>query len=105
MYTGDVRKQPATYRIPPDLLAAVTSEAAERGETVTEVVIRSMEAYIQRGETAGIAPAAPVAAVAVHTVPEWPADEVELPKEPPCRHPVASVSDAGVCGECGEDVW
>jgi len=108
MYTGDVRKQPATYRIPRDLLAAVTAEAAERGETVTDMVIRSMEAYIQRGEAAGVAPMAPVSAASVHTVPEWPADDAELPEEPQrpaCRHPVDRVNtDTGQC-ECGEDMW
>ena len=106
MYTGDVRKQPATYRIPPGLLAAVTVEAAERGETVTDMVIRSMEAYIQGGEAAGIAPVAPVADPAVHTVPEWPASYEEAPERPACKHPADRVdTDTSVCRDCGADVW
>jgi hypothetical protein len=106
MYTGDVRKQPATYRIPRDLLAAVTVEAAERGETVTVMVIRSMEAYIQRGEASGIAPRAPVAEVTVHTVPESPGRYEEAPERPACKHPADRVdTDTGQCGACGADVW
>ena len=110
MYTGDVRKQLASYRIPKGLLAAVTVEAAERGETVTDMVIRSMEAYIQRREAAGIVPAAPVSVATVHTVPEWPAGDVEAledePERRPCPHPAERVdTDTNICRDCGEDVW
>lgn len=96
MYTGDVRKQLASYRIPPGLLAAVTAEAAERGETVTDMVIRGMEAYIQRGEAAVSVPVAPVAESPVYTVPET--------LEPACKHP-AELVEAGECRLCGADVW
>ena len=109
MYTGDVRKHLASYRIPEDLLAAATVKAAECGETVTDAVIRGLRVYVQGGEAAGIVPAAPVSAVTVHTVLEWPAGDVETledePERPACRHPAGLVSETGVCGECGEDVW
>ena len=109
MYTGDVRKRLASYRIPEDLLAAATIKAAECGETVTDAVIRGLEAYVQGSEAAVVASTAPVSAVTVHTEPEvspWAAEaSEELPETSPCPHPAGSVRDTGVCHDCGEDVW
>ena len=105
MYTVDVAKRPATYRVPADLLAAATARAAERGETVTDAVIRGLEAYVRGEETAGIVPSAPVAAVTVHTVSEVPSSYVEPSAAPACKHPAVSVDELGMCHECGADVF
>jgi len=86
-----------TYRVDGDLLAAVTARAAERGETVTDVIIQRFRAYIRDDETAGIVSAPPVSEPPVYT-------PLESPEEPPCRHPAGQV-DAGVCQACGADVW
>ena len=102
MYTGDVGKRLASYRVDEDLLAAVTAKAAERGETVTDVVIRAFQVYIRDDGAAPVPSAPPVAALPVHTVPER---YQEPPQAPACKHPVASVNEFSVCRECGEDVW
>ena len=102
MYTGDVGKRLASYRVDGDLLAAVTTEAAERGETVTDVVIRAFQAYIRNDGAPEMASAPPVAAPPVHTAPERYEDP---PPAPACKHPVASVNEFSVCRDCGADVW
>jgi hypothetical protein len=80
-----------------DLLAAVTVRAAERGETVTDVIIQRFRAYIRDDEAAGIVSAPPVSEPPVYTPPE-------SPEEPACRHPAEAV-EAGECGICHADVW
>ena len=47
MYTGDVGKRSRTIRVDEALDDAVAAEAAERGETVTDVVVRAFEAYVR----------------------------------------------------------
>jgi hypothetical protein len=79
-----------------DLLAAVAVRAAERGETVTDVIIQRFEAYIRDAET--VAP--PVSEPPVYTPREAPASY----EAPPCKHPAGSV-EAGECRECGADVF
>lgn len=37
----------STFRIPLDLKAAAKARAAERGETLTAVIIRALERYIK----------------------------------------------------------
>ncbi len=50
IYTGDVGKRLGTYRADEELLAAVAVKAAERGETVTDVIIQRFRAYIRDDE-------------------------------------------------------
>lgn len=38
---------PRSFRIPGDLYAKVKARAAERGETVTDVIIRAMKRYVR----------------------------------------------------------
>ena len=104
MYTADVAKPSATYRLDRDLLATVRVLAAECGDTVTDAVTWGLRAYIRSKEAPLIEPTAPVAAPTVHTPYEAPAAYAEVPERRPCRHPADRV-DAGVCQECGEDVW
>jgi len=35
------------FRIPPDLKAAAQARAAERGETLTDVVLRALREYVK----------------------------------------------------------
>ena len=109
MYAVDVAKPSATYRLDGDLLAKVRVLAAECGETVTDAVDWGLRAYIRSKERGQIVSAAPVSVATVHTASEWPAGDVEAledePERSPCRHPAGLVSETGVCGECGEDVW
>jgi hypothetical protein len=79
-----------------DLLSAVAAKAADRGETVTDVIIQRFEAYIRDAET--VAPS--VNEAPVYTAPESPASY----EAPPCKHPAGSV-EAGECRECGADVF
>ncbi len=48
-----VPNQPRTplksFRIPEDLYAAAQAKAAERGESVSEVVRKALERYVKRG--------------------------------------------------------
>ena len=107
MYTGDVGKRLASYRVDRDLLAAVTAKAAERGETVTDVVIQRFEAYIRDDEEPAIPSAPPVAVTSVHTGNEWPGSYEESPEEPAannCKHPAEAV-EANECGICHADVF
>lgn len=105
MYTGDVRKHLASYRIPEELLATLAAVAAERGETATDGVIWGIGAYIQRGEAAGIVSSAPVSVASVHTHPEAPVEYAEAPRAD-CRHPADRVdTDTSTCLDCGADVW
>lgn len=39
---------PRSIRIPDDLWNAAKAKAAERGETVTDVVVRALERYVKR---------------------------------------------------------
>ena len=100
IYTCDVVKRLGTYRVERDVLADAASVAAERGETVTDVLVRALEAYIRAHRTGGIASAAPVNEPPVYT-------DVESPvsyDEPACRHPADAV-EANECGICHADVW
>jgi hypothetical protein len=36
-----------TTRIPPDLKAAAQARAADRGETLTDVILRALRAYVE----------------------------------------------------------
>ena len=99
IYTCDVPKRLGTYRVDRGLLAEVAARAAERGETVTDVLVRALEAYIRgasRGETAS---APPVDAPPVYTDVEYPVSH-----EASCRHPAECV-EAGECRNCGAEVW
>ena len=87
-----------TYRVEEALVKAVSAQARARGETVTDVIERAFQAYIQRDSPAQ----------AVYTSPVPPPQVIEeaiVPMESkrPCRHPSASVED-GVCHECGNEV-
>jgi hypothetical protein len=109
MYTGDVGKRLASYRVDRDLLAAVTAKAAERGETVTDVVIQRFQAYIRDDEEPSVPSAPPVVATSVHTGNEWPESYEESPEEPAannCKHPTDRIDvDTSVCRDCHADVW
>lgn len=108
------RKKIITYRVDEDEYATAAALAVSRGETITDMLTRAVRAFV-RGESIEEAvmrwpgapePAVPVQApLAPYTPVEVPASYEEAPERPACRHPAASVSDAGVCGECGEDVW
>jgi predicted HicB family RNase H-like nuclease len=37
-----------SFRIDPELYAAVQEKAAERGETVTDVVVQALQRYVKR---------------------------------------------------------
>ena len=106
IYTGDVVKRLGTYRVDCDLLASAAVCAAERGETVTNVIVNALQAYIRACKGGEIVSEAPVAAPPVYTPPETPAGYKEPSVDPPCRHPADQVDpDAGVCRACGADVW
>ena len=106
IYTCDVPKRLGTYRVDCDLLAAVAVRAAERGETVTDVIIQRFHAYIRGASTGDVASMPPVDAPPVYTDVEYPASYEAPPKVPPCKHPADRVDpDAGVCHECGAEVW
>lgn len=89
-----------TYRVEKALVETVAAQARVRGETVTDVIERAFQAYIQRDSPAQ----------AVYTPPAAPppqvVEEAIVPLEDgrPCRHPSGSVID-NMCRECGEDVW
>lgn len=42
---------PRSIRIPDDLWSATKAKAAERGETVTDVVVRALERYVKRASS------------------------------------------------------
>jgi hypothetical protein len=44
----DTHTPPRSIRIPDDLWNAAKAKAAERGETVTDVVVRALERYVKR---------------------------------------------------------
>lgn len=92
-------------RIGGPLRRAVAVKAAERGETVTDVITRAFEAYIRDDEAAPIGSVPPVSAPSVYTHPESPERYEELPGGPACKHPVASVDELGMCHECDTEVW
>lgn len=102
-------KRLKTYRLEPDECAGFAWAVSITGETETDVIRGAIRAYIQAVRGGTDAPVAPVAEMRVYTVPEWPAGDVEAledePGRPACRHPAGLVSETGVCGECGEDVW
>lgn len=104
IYTGDVAKRTGTYRADADLIDAAVAKAAERGETVTDLIVERLRAYIRDDWTGEAASVPPVAVPPVYTPREEPASYEDPPEDPPCRHPAASV-EAGQCRECGEDVW
>ena len=92
-----------TYRVDEELYAAVAAKAAERGETVTDLIIERFWAYIRNDEAAGIGSTPPVAKSPVYTVPE----ELSSYEEPPaerCQHPVDAV-DGDHCHACHTDIW
>jgi hypothetical protein len=93
-----------TYRADSDLIDAAVAKAAERGETVTDLIIERLEAYIRDDGAAEVAPAPPVAVPPVYTPVEAPASYEEAPEEPSCKHPADHV-EAGECGICHADVW
>jgi hypothetical protein len=95
-----------TYRADGDLIDTAVACAAERGETVTNVIIDALQAYIRGAGTGEVASAPPADAPPVYTPLESP-ERYEEPREvPPCRHPAGQVDpDAGVCRECGADVF
>ena len=107
IYTGDVAKRLGTYRAESDLIDAAVAKAAQRGETVTDLIVERLQAYI-RDDWTGQAPfAAPVTVPPVYTPVEAPPAYVEPPEEleaPPCKHPAERV-EAGECGICHADVW
>jgi hypothetical protein len=106
IYTGDVGKRLGTYRVDEALIAEALACAAERGETVTDVIIQALQAYIRAHRTGGIAFAAPVGDPSVYTDVESPVSYDEPAEDLPCKHPAGQVDpDAGVCHECGADVW
>ena len=106
IYTVDVAKRLGTYRVDEDLLAAVAARAAERGETVTDLIIQRFQAYIRDDVTAEIAVAPPVDEPPVYTDVESPVSYDEPAAKKPCRHPVDAVDpDTSICRECGADVW
>ena len=39
---------PRSVRIPDELWQAVKAKAAERGETVTDVIVKALERYVKR---------------------------------------------------------
>ena len=89
-----------------DLLSAVAAKTAERGETVTDMIVSALRAYIRDDEAAGTVSAPSVSEPPVYTPVESPARYEEPPGQPACKHPAGSVDlDAGVCRECGTDVW
>ena len=105
IYTVDVGKRLGTYRVDEDLLAAALVRATERGETVTDVIIRALCAYIRDSQPAGIVSAPPVAASLVYTDVESPVSYDEPAAAPSCKHPVGQVDpDTSICS-CGADVW
>jgi hypothetical protein len=91
-----------TYRADAELLVAVAAKAAGRGETVTAVIERAFQAYIQDG-----APAEPVYTPlerAAREVPPTTPSAGPLPgrvREPDldCRHPVG-MRIGDMCGKC-----
>ena len=106
IYSGDVAKRLGTYRVECDLLAAAAVKAAERGETVTDVLVRALCVYIRDSQPAGNVPVLPVAAPSVYTDVESPVSYDEPAAKKPCRHPVDAVDpDTSICRECGADVW
>ena len=100
IYTCDVAKRLGTYRVDRGLLADAAVCAAERGETVTDVIIRGLEAYIQGASRGVVASVPPVDAPPVYTDVEYPASH----EAPSCRHPAEYV-DAGECRNCHAEVW
>lgn len=107
IYTGDVGKRLGTYRVDRELLAAAAVCAAERGETVTDVIVGGLHAYIRRCRGGEITSAPPVNDSPVYTDREWPGSYDEPPAEPAvnnCKHPADQV-EAGECRSCGADVW
>lgn len=87
-----------------ELYAAVAAKAAERDETVTDVIIRALQAYIRDDRTAPVAPVLLLATSPVYTpVVMLPLDE-EPPGKQPCRHPAASVDALNICRECGTEI-
>ena len=104
IYTGDVVKRLGTYRVDCDLLASAAVCAAERGETVTDVLVRALEAYIRGAGTGEIGSAPPVAAPSVYTPVESPERYDEPANDLPCRHPADAV-DGTECRACGTEVW
>ena len=96
-------KELLTARIDGDLKRAVAAKAAERGETVTEVIVRAFTAYIQ-ADLAGQAasPAPPPSVEPVYTRP--PAQQARVSLSGQCPpHPKARVIK-GFCGACGRSV-
>ena len=106
-----------TYRVEEALVKAVAVQARAHGETVTDVIERAFQAYIQGDSPARAVytpptPALdPVAALRAQMegfgVPLTVASELEAAPEPekrPCRHPSGLIQDDGTCGECGNEV-
>ena len=106
IYTGDVAKRLKTYRLDPGECADFAWAVSETGESETEVLRRAILAYIQRVRTGGFAFAPPVDAPSVYTDVESPVSYDEPAEDRPCKHPAGQVDpDAGVCHECGGEVW
>ena len=105
IYTVDVAKRLGTYRVECDLLAAAAAKAAVRGESVTDVIVRALCAYIRDSQPAGNVSAPSVAAPSVYTDVESPVSYDEPAETRPCKQPVGQVDpDTGMCA-CGADVW
>ena len=96
-------KELMTARIDGHLKRAVAAKAAERGETVTEVIVRACTVYIQ-ADLAGqdVSPAPPLSVEPVYTRPPVQRTRVSLPGQCP-PHPKARVLK-GFCGACGRSV-
>ena len=94
------RRVVVSFSVEGPLHKAAAGKAKARGETVTDVMMRALRAYVAAGDV--LVPAAAPSLPRVAPSPlEWPPDE---PGQPPCRHPSAAGED-GVCRECGRDVW
>lgn len=104
IYTVDVAKRLGTYRVEVDLLAAAAAKAAVRGETVTDVLVRALCAYIRDSQPAGNVSAPSIVASSVYTDVESPVSYDEPAEDPPCRHPADAV-EANECGICHANVW
>ena len=96
-------KEMMTARIDGDLKRAAAAKAAEQGETVTDVLVRALTAYIQ-ADLAGHAasPVQPASAEPVYTRPPVRRTRVSLPGQCPPQ-PKARVIK-GFCRACGRSV-
>ena len=102
-YSGDMATKVRHIRVPDDIWEGASARAYVEHTSASAVAVEALREFWRSG--ARVAASGPPGAHQAPRSPVLPGPVLHADSgDAPCRHPSAAV-EAGVCRECGTDVW